>query len=92
MTQYNSQTSSNHQQSNVYSSFRDSGYHWSSQWTAWIPEKIWNSNKHRDAKISKRRKPISPISISGVLTKEAKDTYEEMAKRHSSLFEELEHG
>ena len=65
---------------------------WSSQWTEWLPMKMFNSKRHRDAQTKQRRKPISPISIGGNLTKEARDTYNQMAKEYSTLFEDIEYG
>ena len=77
--------------SNVYSAHGNNMV-WSSQWTEWLPMKMFNSKRHRDTQTKQRRKPISPISIGGNLTKEARDTYNQMAKEYSTLFEDIEYG
>ena len=89
----NSQSINNQRKnSNVYSSPHGNNMVWSSQWTEWLPMKMFNSKRHRDAQTKQRRKPISPISIGGNLTKEARDTYKQMAKEYSTLFENIEYG
>ena len=77
---------------NIYSSSGGNDMVWSSQWTEWLPMKMFNAKRHRDAQTKQHRKTISPISIKGNLTKEARDTYEEMAKQYSSVFEDLGYG
>ena len=92
-TQHNSHTlNTPRQQPNLYSSFGQNDMVWSSQWTEWLPMKMFNAKRHRDAQTKRHRKTISPISINGNLTKEARDTYEEMAKQYSSVFEDLGYG
>ena len=78
--------------SNVYPAAHGNNMVWSSQWTEWLPMKMFNSKRHRDAQTKQRHKPISPISIGGNLTKEARETYKQMAKEYSTLFEDIEYG
>ena len=78
--------------SNVYSSMPENDMVWSSQWTEWLPMKMFNAKLHRDKQIKQLRKPISPISINGGLTKEARSTYEELAKEYNTVFDDKEYG